>query len=183
MGDLSFDETHNIREAIDFLTDKLTLREKLIQSAKQLSEKDQRFNFTVKRFEDIMADFLRLYQSVLDKIAGHKEVLQKEIMSQRQALGGVTGMIEVAKGVDVLAERVRELETEAKGIETTIKDKTKAIEKIDNLLSKAKHRSPDTSRADQEGSTVNISDQPDDFLLGLEESGRKPQPSRRGAGR
>jgi Rad3-related DNA helicase len=183
MGDMSFDETHNVREAIDFLADKLTLREKLIQSAKQLSEKDQRFSFTVKRFEDLLADFLRLYQPVLDKIAGHKEALQREILSQRQALSGVTGMIEVAKGVDILAERVRELENEAKGIETTIKDKNKAIEKIDSLLTKAKHRSPDASRTEHEESIANVSEQADDFLLGLEESGRKPPASRRGAGR
>src|SRR6266571_9553602 len=165
MGDMSFDETHNVREAIDFLTDKLTLREKLIQGAKQFAEKDQRYGFTVKRFEDLLTDFLRLYQSVLDKIAGHKEALQKEILSQKQALAGVTGMIEVAKGVEVLSERVRELESEAKGIETTIKDRTKAIEKIDNLLSKAKHRSPEPAKMEYEGPSAGVSNQSNDFTF------------------
>ena len=75
---------------------------------------------------------------------------KREILSQEPTLAGVTGMIEVAKGVDVLAERVRELETEAKGIETTIKEGTKAMEKIDYLLSKAKHRTSEPMRADYE---------------------------------
>ena len=90
---MSFDESYIVREAIDFLTEKLALREKLIQSAKQISEKDgsQKFSITVKRFEDLLADFLRLYQPVLDKIAGQKESLQKEILSQKQTLVGSAG--------------------------------------------------------------------------------------------
>jgi len=183
MGDMSFDETHNVREAIDFLTDKLTLREKLIQGAKQISEKDQRYSFTVKRFEDLLTDFLKLYQPVFDKIVGHKEALQKEILSHKQTLAGVTGMVEVAKGVDVLAERVRELESEAKGIETTIKDRTKALEKIDYLLSKAKHRSSDQPRVDYEAPSGSVSSQNDDFLFELEDTSKKTQASRKAAGR
>ena len=183
MGDMSFDETHNVREAIDFLTDKLTLREKLIQGAKQISDKDQRYSFTVKRFEDLLTDFLKLYQPVFDKIVGHKEALQKEILSHKQTLAGVTGMVEVAKGVDVLAERVRELESEAKGIETTIKDRTKALEKIDYLLSKAKHRSSDQPRVDYEAPSGSVSSQNDDFLFELEDTSKKTQASRKAAGR
>lgn len=185
MVDLGFDETYNVREAIDFLTDKLALREKLIQSARQFSEKDggQKFNVTVKRFEDLLADFLRLYQPVLDKIAGHKEAIQKEIMSQKQVLTGVSGMIEVAKGVEVLADRVRELEGEAKGIENSIKDKAKSLERIDYLLTKAKHRALDSSRPDYEGSLTDTSEQPDDFLLGIEDTGRKATASRKPVGR
>ena len=183
MGDMSFDETHNVREAIDFLTDKVTLREKLIQGAKQISDKDPRYSFTVKRFEDLLADFLKLYQPVFDKIAGHKEALQKEILSHKQTLAGVTGMVEVAKGVDVLAERVRELESEAKGIETTIKDRTKAIDKIDYLLSKTKHRSSDQPRVDHEAPSGNVLSQNDDFLFELEDTSKKTQASRKVAGR
>jgi hypothetical protein len=185
MGDLTFDEAYNVREAIDFLTEKLALRERLIQSARQFSEKDggQKFSITVKRFEDLLTDFLRLYQPVLDKIAGHKESLQKEVMSQKQVLTGVTGMIEVAKGVEVLADRVRELEGEAKGIETAIKDKAKSLERIDNLLTKAKHRTQDSPRPEYEGSLTGSSDQSDDFILGLEDTGRKTVMSRKPVGR
>src|SRR5215831_9382071 len=128
LPDMTFDETYNLREAVDFLTEKLAVREKLIQSAKQFAEKSGgKFNVTVRRFEDLMTDFLRLYSPLFDKVAGHKESLQKEIVSQRDALTGVLGMIQVARGVDALADRVKELESEAKGIEGTINDKTRAI--------------------------------------------------------
>jgi hypothetical protein len=180
---MSFDETHNVREAIDFLTDKLTLREKLIQGAKQISDKDQKYSFTVKRFEDLLADFLKLYQPLFEKIASHKEALQDDILSQKQALAGITGMIEVAKGVEVLAERVRELENEAKGIESKLKEKSKAIEKIDYLLNKAKLRSPEPSRADYESPLRNDLSPNNDFLFELEDTGKKTQVSRKSTGR
>src|SRR5262249_2484018 len=148
IGSMSFDETHNVREAIDFLTDKLTLREKLIQGAKQSSEKDPKYRFTLKRLVHLVADFLSIYQPALEKIAGHKESLQEDMMPLKQTLAGITGMIEVAKGVEVLAERVRELENEAKGIDTRIKERTKAVEKIDYLLSKVKHRASEQPKID-----------------------------------
>ena len=143
---MSFDETYNMREAVDFLSEKLGVREKLIQSARQFSEKNggQKFTVTVKRFEDLIADFLSLYQPVFDRIAGHKEALQKEVASQREALTGVLGMIQVAKGVEVLAERVRELETEAKGIDSGINDKIKTVERIDDLLSRTRQTREDS---------------------------------------
>ena len=136
LGDLTFDETYNLREAVDFLSDKLAVREKLIQSARQFSEKsgNAKFGVTVKRFEDLMTDFLRLYSPLLEKVAGHRDVLQKDIQSQKDALTGVLGMIQVARGVEVLTDRVKELESEAKGIESGINDKVKAIEKIEDLL-------------------------------------------------
>ncbi len=185
MADTSLDETYNVREAIDFLTEKLGLREKLIQSARQISEKDggQKFGVTVKRFEDLLADFLRLYQPVFDKISGHKELLQKDIMSQRQTLTGVLGMIEVAKGVEVLADRVRELEAEAKGIEAAVKEKAKTLERIDDLLGRAKHHTTDIPRSTFEPRLSDVSEQPDDFLLGLNDSGRKPTAPRKSSGR
>ena len=192
MADMTFDETYNVREAMDFLIEKLALREKLIQSARQISEKDggQKFGVTVKRFEDLLADFLKLYQPVFDKIAGHKEALQKDIFAQRQALTGVLGMIEVARGVEVLADRVRELEAEAKGIDAVVKERSKTIERIDDLLGRAKHRSSDVSRPTFEPSMADISQQPDDFLSPssflpslLNDSGRKQTVPKKHVGR
>jgi hypothetical protein len=184
MADLSLDETYNIREAIDFLTEKMGLREKLIQSARQIAEKDggQKFGITVKRFEDLLADFLRLYQPVFERIAGHKEALQKDIMNQKQVLTGVLGMIQVARGVEVLADRVRELEGEAKGIEDTIKDKAKTMDRIDELLSRTRHHGTDTSRQNYESSDTEGSSEPEDYLAELTDSGRKA-PARKTGGR
>ncbi len=180
MADMTFDETYNVREAIDFLAEKLALREKLIQSARQISEKDggQKFGVTVKRFEDLLADFLRLYQPVFDKIASHKDALQKDVMSQKQALTGVLGMIEVARGVEVLADRVRELEAEAKGIEGGMKEKAKTLERIDDLLGRTKHHA-DITRPMFEPRQADDSEQSGDFLLGLNDSARKPATPRK----
>jgi hypothetical protein len=178
---MTFDESYNMREAIEFLNDKLGVREKLIQSARQFSEKNgsQKFGVTVKRFEDLYADFLRLYQPILDKIAGHKESIQKDIMSQRDSLTGVLGMIQVARGVDILADRVRELEGEAKGIENAINEKTKTLEKIDDLLDRTKHQTPEAPRQNREENLIDNSDEQDSFILGLRDQpktsvGRKP---------
>ena len=181
---MTFDETYNLREAVDFLTEKLAVREKLIQSAKQFSEKNgsQKFGVTVKRFEDLMVDFLRLYSPLFDKVAGHKEMLQKEIVSQKDALTGVLGMIQVARGVEVLADRVKELESEAKGIEAAINDKAKAIEKIDELLGKEKSQPPESTRHARE-EPAEFADQSDDYMLGLREPETKFAPARKSSGR
>ena len=174
---MSFDETYNMREAVDFLSEKLGVREKLIQSARQFSEKNggQKFNVTVKRFEDLISNFLNLYQPIFDRIAGHKETLQKEVASQKEALTGVLGMIQVAKGVEVLEERVRELEIEAKGIESGINEKVKTVERIDDLLSR--------TRQTREDSSPGNSDKSDDFTPGPRDSSGRQGSSRKTAGR
>lgn len=182
---MTFDESYNMREAIDFLNDRLGVREKLLQSAKQLSEKNgaQKFSVTIKRFEDLYTSFLRLYQPILEKVAGHKEVIQKDIMSQRDSLTGVLGMIQVARGVEVLADRVRELESEAKMIEAGINEKNKTIEKIDDLLSRTRRQTPDTPRQNRGESINDISDQSDDFVPGLRETGTKSESARKTSSR
>jgi hypothetical protein len=170
LGD-TFDESYNLREAIDFLNDKLGVREKLIQSARQFSEKNgaQKFSVTVKRFEDLYTDFLRLYQPIFDKIASRKDAIQNEILSQRDSLTGVMGMIQVARGVEVLQDRVRDLESEAKGIETAIAERTKTLEKIDEILERTRRQSPEATRQIRDENPSDMSDQPDDFILGLRE--------------
>ena len=122
----------------------------------------------------------------LSQVGVEVESLRREFESKQSkvvALAGVNGMIEVAKGVEVLAERVRELEGEAKGIETMIKDKAKAVERIDYVLSKVKHRLPEPARTEYEGATPSVSNQVDEFLFELEDSGRKTSGSRKAAGR
>lgn len=179
LADLSFDESYNMREAIEFLSDRLGVRERLIQSARQFSEKNgsQKFGITVKRFEDLYSDFLKLYSPLIEKIAGHKEMIQKGISAQRDALTGIVGMVQVARGVDVLADRLRELETEAKGIEAAIAEKSKTIEKIDDLLNRARHQTQEVTKQVREDSIPEMSDQTDDFMLELRE------PTKSSAGR
>jgi hypothetical protein len=184
LPDMTFDESYNMREAVDFLSEKIGVREKLIQSARQFSEKNgsQKFGITVKRFEDLYADFLRLYQPLLEKIAGHKEAIQREIDSQKDVLTGVLGMIQVARGVEVLADRVRELEAEAKGIEGSIGEKEKTLARIDELLSRVKRQTSEAPRQPRQEEEDMFS-QTDDFTLGLRESATKPGSARKAASR
>ena len=180
MADLSFDESYNMREAIEFLTERLGVRERLIQSARQFSEKNgsAKFGITVKRFEDLYSDFLKLYSPIIEKIAGHKETIQKGIMAQRDSLTGIVGMIQVARGVDVLADRLRELETDAKGIEAAIAEKSKTLEKIDDLLNRTRHQTQEATKQVREESLSEIPDQTDDFMMELRES-TKPSAGRK----
>lgn len=185
MGDLSFDETYNLREAVDFLTERLGIREKLIQSAKQFSEKsgNQKFGVTVKRFEDLLADFLRLYSPLFDKVAGHRESLQNDILNKKDALTGVLGMIQVARGVEVLADRVKELESEAKTIEAGITEKSRAIERIDELLSKTRRQTMVDSPRQAREEEADASESNDDYMLGLREPEPKFSPPRKSSAR
>lgn len=135
-----FDDTHNIREVLDDIIERVALREKLIQTAKQFSEKkkEERFTLAIRQFENLMGDFLKLYQPVVDRIRHYKEILQKELSSLRFASATVNGMLEVSRGIEGLAIKVRELEADAEDVDANIKEKTRVLEKIDGLLSKVR---------------------------------------------
>ena len=135
-----FDDTYNIREVLDDIIGRVNLREKLIQTAKQFSEKkrEEKFTLAIRQFENLMRDFLRLYQPVVDRIRSYKESLQKELSSLRSASATVNGMLEVSKGIEGLASKVRELEGSAEELDTSISEKMKVLEKIDGFLSQVR---------------------------------------------
>ena len=95
-----FDETYNVREVLDDVIERVAIREKLIQTAKQFSDKkkEERFTLAIRQFENLMSDFLRLYQPILDRIKSHREALQKEVQGLRTTLATISGMLEVSKG-------------------------------------------------------------------------------------
>ncbi len=135
-----FDDTYNIREVLDDIIERVNLREKLIQTAKQFSEKkrEEKFTLAIRQFENLMRDFLRLYQPVVDRVRSYKEALQKELSSLRSASATVNGMLEVSRGIEGLANKARELESNAEELDMSIKEKTKVLEKIDGLLSQVR---------------------------------------------
>src|SRR5207247_824685 len=102
-----------IREVLDDVIERVTLREKLIQTAKQFAEKkrEDRYTLAIKQFENLMGDFLRLYQPILDRLGSYRQGLQKELTGLKSSLATVTGLAEVWKGRDGLrakAERLQE---------------------------------------------------------------------------
>src|SRR5207247_7686218 len=70
MRETMFDESYNIREVLDDVIERVTLREKLIQTAKGFDEKkkEERYTLAIRQFENLMTDFLRLYQPILDRL-------------------------------------------------------------------------------------------------------------------
>lgn len=135
-----FDETYNVREVLDDVLERIAIREKLIQTAKQFSDKkkEERFTLAIRQFESLMADFLRLYQPIIERIKGHRESLQKDVQSLKISLTTISGMLEVSRGIEALAPKVQRMESDSQELETQIKEKTKTLEKIDDLLNRVR---------------------------------------------
>jgi myosin heavy subunit len=135
-----FDETYNVREVLDDVIERVAIREKLIQTAKQFSDKkkEERFILATRQFENLMADFLRLYQPIIDRIKSYKESFQKEVQSLKTTLTTLSGMLEVSRGIEVLTPKVQRMESDAQELDNQMKEKTKTLEKIDDLLNRVR---------------------------------------------
>src|SRR5713226_7625244 len=162
MRETIFDESYNVREVLDDVIERVALREKLLGTAKQFAEKkrEEKFSLAIKQFENLMVDFLRLYQPILDRLRSYREGMQKEITGLRSSLATVNGMLEVSKGIEGLAPRIQQLEANGKELDATINEKMKMANKIDDLLSRG--------RPFQTGSTGSIGrDSLSDVLSGM----------------
>lgn len=135
-----FDESYNVREVLDDVIERVALREKLLGTAKQFAEKkrEERFTLAIKQFENLMVDFLRLYQPILDRLHSYREAMQKEITSLRYSLAAVNGMLEVSKGIEGLAARAQQLEADGQELDARINEKMKVANKIDDLFSRVR---------------------------------------------
>lgn len=140
MSERMFDETYNIREVLDDVIERVAFREKLIQTAKQFAEKkrDERFALAIRQFENLMVDFLKLYQPIMDRIRSHREYLQKELSGFRMALNTSNGMLDVSRGIEGAEKKVQRLEADVSELEGIIREKSKVAEKIDDLFNRVK---------------------------------------------
>lgn len=144
MRETMFDDSYNIREVLDDVIERVSLREKLITTAKQFSEKkrEERYTLAIKQFEGLMNDFLRLYQPILDRLRSYRDGLQKELTGLRSNLATVNGMLEVSKGIEGLQAKVQRLESDGQDLDETIKEKGRTAEKIDNLFNQIRTHNP-----------------------------------------
>ena len=144
MRETMFDESYNIREVLDDVIERVTLREKLIQTAKGFAEKkkEERYTLAIRQFENLMTDFLRLYQPILDRLRSYREALQKELSTLKSSLATVNGMLEVSKGIEGLAARLQRLESDGQELDETIKEKSKIGDKIDDLFNRIRTHNP-----------------------------------------
>jgi len=144
MRETMFDDSYNIREVLDDVIERVTLREKLITTAKQFAEKkkEERYTLAIKQFEGLMTDFLRLYQPILDRLHSYRDGLQKELTGLRASLATVNGMLEVSKGIEGLQARVQRLESDGQELDETIKEKGRIADKIDDLFNRIRPHNP-----------------------------------------
>src|SRR5207245_4858137 len=138
MRETVFDESYNVREVLDDVIERVSLREKLLGTAKQFAEKkrEERFTLAIRQFENLMVDFLRLYQPILDRLRIYREAMQKEITGLRSSLATINGMLEVSKGIEGLAPRIQQLEANGQELESTINEKMKIGNKLDDLFTR-----------------------------------------------
>jgi len=140
MRETVFDESYNVREVLDDVIERVALREKLLGTAKQFSDKkrEERFTLAIRQFESLMVDFLRLYSPILERLRTYREAIQKEVTGLRSSLATVNGMLEVSKGIEGLAPRVQQLEADGQDLDSRINEKMKMANKIDDLFNRVR---------------------------------------------
>lgn len=144
MRETMFDDSYNIREVLDDVIERVTLREKLISTAKGFAEKkrEERYTLAIRQFEGLMNDFLRLYQPILDRLRSYRDALQKELTGLKSNLATVNGMLEVSKGIEGLQAKVQRLESDGQELDETIKEKSTTTSKIDELFNRIRPYNP-----------------------------------------
>jgi len=177
MRETMFDESYNVREVLDDVLERVAVREKLIQTAKQFSEKkrEERFTLAIRQFENLMADFLRLYQPILERLRSYREGIQKEITILKSALTTVTGMLEVSRGIEGLAAKAQQLESDGQELDARIKEKFKTAEKIDDLFNRIRpHQSGGISMAGRDSLSDVLAGMPKDLFPENPDMGKEP---------
>ena len=166
MRETMFDDSYNIREVLDDVIERVTLREKLIQTAKGFGEKkkEERYTLAIRQFENLMTDFLRLYQPILDRLRSYREALQKELSTLKSSLATVNGMLEVSKGIEGLAARLQRLESDGQELDETIKAKSKIGDKIDDLFNRIRAHNPGIPGPDRDSFADVMSGMPKDLF-------------------
>ena len=174
MRETMFDDSYNIREVLDDVIERVSLREKLITTAKQFSEKkrEERYTLAIKQFEGLMNDFLRLYQPILERLRSYRDGLQKELTGLRSNLATVNGMLEVSKGIEGLQAKVQRLEADGQDLDETIKEKSRTAEKIDNLFNQIRTHNPGMGGATSSFTDV-LSGMPKDLFPETADTGKE----------
>ncbi len=174
MRETMFDDSYNIREVLDDVIERVTLREKLITTAKQFAEKkrEDRYTLAIKQFEGLMSDFLRLYQPILDRLSSYRQNLQKELSGLKSNLATVSGMLDVSKGIEGLQAKVQRLEADGQELDETIKEKSRTADKIDDLFNRVKTHNPGLAGPSNPFSDV-LSGMPKDLFSEAPDTGKE----------
>jgi hypothetical protein len=151
VNELRFDENLAIREVLDDIIGMVARREKLIISASQQAVKtrDERMTQHVKKLEELMADFLVLFDPILDKVRSYGESLRESISDSEAYLKSITRIIEAGKTIEGASATLRELEKDADGVQGELEQSTDTLDKIEDLFERTNQytRAPSASRS------------------------------------
>ena len=155
MTQLRFDENLAIREVLDDIIGMVARREKLISSADQQAEetRDERIAQHVKKLEELMSQFLTLFEPILDKIRSYGESLKESIADSQGFLKSLAGIIEAGRAIEGTSATLQELEKDADGVEGDLRQSTETLDKIHLLFKRTKSYSPNPSESKTEETT------------------------------
>ncbi len=140
MNKLTFDENLAIREVLDDIIGMVDRREKLIESVSQQAEErdDGRMKEHVTKLEDLMSDFLTLFEPILAKVRTYADTLKESITDSEAFLKSLVGIIDAGKSIEGTSATLQELEKDADEVQEELRESTETISKIEDLFKRTK---------------------------------------------
>ena len=93
----------------------------------------------------------------------------------------MTGMLEVSRGLEGLANRFKELEVNATDLDSKTREKTKTPEKIDDLLSRVRPYVSTSSGSSERESLSEVLGMPKDLYLDIPDTTKENTTNRKSA--
>ena len=140
MNQLKLDENLAIREVLDDIIGMVSRREKLIESAAQQAERtrDERMSAHVKQLEELMSDFVGLFDPILVKVKAYAESLKESIGESEGYLKSLVGIIDAGKSIEGSSATLQELERDAEDVQLELDQSSETLKKIDDLFDRTK---------------------------------------------
>ena len=140
MNKLTFDENLAIREVLDDIIGMVDRREKLIESVSQQAEEseDGRMKEHVTKLEELMSDFLSLFEPILAKVRTYGDALKDSITDSEAFLKSLVGIIDAGKTIEGTSATLQELERDADEVQAELRESTETLDKIEDLIKRTK---------------------------------------------
>ena len=140
MNQPGFDETLAIREVLDDIVGMVNRRERLIESASQEAQetRDERLSVYVKQLDQLMTNFLVLFEPILVKVRAYGEGLKSSLIESESFLRSLVGIIDAGRAVDGSSATLQELEKDADELEYDLKVSTDTLSKIEDLFKRTR---------------------------------------------
>lgn len=143
MNQPGLDEDLAVREVLDDIIGMVNRRERLIESASQEAEetRDEHMSLYVNQLQQLMTNFLVLFEPVLIKVRAYAETLKSSLSESESFLRSLVGIIDAGKAVDGSSATMQELEKDADELEYDLKVSTETLTKIEDLFKRTRRYS------------------------------------------